>query len=122
MLTFEVEIHREKGEIVRDVDEAQAIAELDAIENRDRFRRDVDVIEVQVAMAIANALFCDALLEEPRIRDVEVVRERRITSKATVEMVFPTNACTCSKFSSVLIFNFSGVPHSSISAVGFSES
>ena len=54
MLPFEIKIHREKCEIVRDVDEAEAVVELDAIEDGHRLRREMDVIEVQIAVAIAN--------------------------------------------------------------------
>ena len=57
MPLFEVEIHRQKCQVVRDVDEAESIVELYTIEDGYRFRREMDVIETQIAMAIANPSF-----------------------------------------------------------------
>ena len=63
VLHLEIEIHRQKCEIIRDVDEAESIVELDTIEDGCRFRREMDVIEAQIAMAIANPPLLNALFE-----------------------------------------------------------
>ena len=57
---LEIEIHRQKGEIVSDIDEAEAIVEFDAIENRQCIWRDVDVVEVEIAVAIVNAMLLNS--------------------------------------------------------------
>ena len=43
---FEIEIHRQKRDIVCDVDKAKAVVELDAVEDGNRFRREMDVVEM----------------------------------------------------------------------------
>ena len=60
MLPFEIKVHGQKCEIIRDVDEAEAIVKLDAIEDGRRFRSNMDVIEVQIAVAIANPVLLNS--------------------------------------------------------------
>ena len=57
---FEIEVHRQKGEIIGDVDKAETVVEFDAIENRQCSWRDVDVIEVEIAVAIVNAMLLNS--------------------------------------------------------------
>ena len=57
---FEIKVHRQKCEIVRDVDEAEAVVKLDAIEDDVALRSDMDVIEVQIAVAIANPMLLNS--------------------------------------------------------------
>lgn len=63
MLPLEIKIHRQEGEVIRDVDEAEPVVEFDAIEDGCRFRREMNVIEVQVAMAIANPALLNTFLK-----------------------------------------------------------
>src|SRR5439155_17433408 len=58
---FEIKIHRQEREIVGNVDEAKPIVKLDAIEDSSRFRREMDVVEVQIPMTIANAVLLNPL-------------------------------------------------------------
>ena len=70
---FEIKIHRQKGEIVGDVDETKPIVELNAIEDGRRFRREMDVIEMQIAMAIKNPMLLNTFVEQVFIQLVELV-------------------------------------------------
>jgi hypothetical protein len=72
--SFEVEIHREKGEVVRDIDKAEAIVELDAVEDGDRVARDVYVFETQIAVTIEDTTAHDAFLKHALVRGEEAVR------------------------------------------------
>jgi len=63
-------------------------------------------------MAIADSMLLDALAKQPFICGVEAVREMEERLKGEI-VIF-----TCAKFLSVLIFNFSGSPHSSMALVG----
>src|SRR5437899_1649962 len=58
---FEVKIHCQEREIVRDVDETEPVVELDAIEDRQPVRREVNVVEVEIAMAIADSMLLHSL-------------------------------------------------------------
>ena len=51
---MKIEIHREKRDVAGDVEMAEAVVELDAIVDVQRVIRHVDVVEVEVAMAIAD--------------------------------------------------------------------
>ena len=59
--TFEIEIHRQEGDVVCDVDETETVVELDAIEDRQCLRRDVNVVEVQIAMTVADPVLLNSL-------------------------------------------------------------
>ena len=58
---FEIEIHRQKGEIVCNVKETESVVKLDAIEDGSRFRTEMNVIEMQIAMAIENPMLFNPL-------------------------------------------------------------
>src|SRR5207249_9565929 len=72
---FEIEIHRQKGEIVSDIDEAEAVVEFDAIENRQCSWRDVDVIEVEIAVAIVNAMLLNSFANMSFVQGLDTVRD-----------------------------------------------
>src|SRR5207244_10795031 len=59
--TFEIEIHRQEGDVVCDVDETETVVELDAIEDRQCLRRDVNVVEVEIAMTVADPVLLNSL-------------------------------------------------------------
>src|SRR5205823_8085671 len=71
---FEIKIHRQKGEIVGDVNESKPVVKLNAIENRSRFRREMNMIQMQVAVAIENPMLLNAFTEQAFIQLVEPVR------------------------------------------------
>src|SRR5437660_12022403 len=58
---FKIKIHRQKSDVIGDIDEAEAIVEFDAVEDRKGIWRDVDVVEVEVAVTIANAMLLNSL-------------------------------------------------------------
>ena len=72
---LEIEIHRQKREVVGDVDEAESVVELDAIKDGGRLRAKMDVIEMQIAVAIEDPMLLNAFKEQFLVRDVELVRE-----------------------------------------------
>ncbi len=51
---MKIQIHRQKSRIARDIKVAEAVVELDAVIDMQCVIRHVDVIEMQVAMAIAD--------------------------------------------------------------------
>lgn len=51
-----IEIHREERRVAGDVDTAEPVVEFDAVVDRQPGRREMDVVEVQVAVAIANPI------------------------------------------------------------------
>jgi hypothetical protein len=74
-MTVRREVHREERDVRADISAAEALAELDAIDDRDAaFLADIDVIEPEVAMAFAD----ESLLATPvehasaRIQEVEL--------------------------------------------------
>ena len=60
---FQIKIHPQKREIVCNVDETEAIVELDAIEDRGRGGSEMDVIEMQIAVAIENPMLLNPFTE-----------------------------------------------------------
>ena len=60
---FEIEIHCQKREVVGDVYETEAVVKLDAIEDGGRLRSEMDVIEVQIAVAIKNPVVFNPLAQ-----------------------------------------------------------
>ena len=77
-----IEIHREKRQVVRNVDKAQAIVELNAVEDSDGLRCDIDVIEPQISVAIENTPVCNSLFEEAIVLREEGVCEVSYRLKA----------------------------------------
>jgi len=59
--TVEVKIHRQKCEIVGDINETKPVVKLDAIEDGGCFRSEMDVIEVQIAVAIENPMLLNPI-------------------------------------------------------------
>src|SRR5437764_8882093 len=72
---FKIKIHRQKSDVIGDIDEAEAIVEFDAIEDRKGIWRDVDVVEVEVAVTIANAMLLNSLAKQFFMHGIEAVRE-----------------------------------------------
>ena len=100
---FVVQIHRQEGGVVRHVHVAEAVVELDAVVDVQRARRDMNVFEVQVAVAVADALFLDARGEEPRVPrrtgSCKSESSRRPGGRSSVA----DELSVCRKFSSVLM-------------------
>src|SRR5207237_2709284 len=72
---FKIKIHRQKSDVIGDIDEAEAIIEFDAIEDRQCIWRDVDVVEVEVAVTIANAMLLNWIAKQFSMHGIEAVRE-----------------------------------------------
>src|SRR5438045_8349802 len=72
---FKIKIHRQKSDVIGDIDEAEAIVEFDAIEDRKGIWRYVDVVEVEVAVTIANAMLLNSLAKQFSMHGIEAVRE-----------------------------------------------
>ena len=66
-----VEIHGQKSEVVRPIKVAETIVELDAIVNRKMPRSQMNVLQAQIAMAIANSMFTSPPGEETGIATIE---------------------------------------------------
>ena len=67
----EVEIHRQERGVAGHVNVAEAVVEFDAVVNREAFPTEMNVLEVQVAVAIADAPFVDARGEKGRVPAVK---------------------------------------------------
>src|SRR5207253_1083195 len=63
----EIEVHREKRQIVRDVDAANAFAEFHAVENVHLLAGEMDVLAAQIAVAIEDAPARASPLKETRV-------------------------------------------------------
>ena len=61
------QVHREEGHVRAGVAEAEAVVELDAVDDREAARLEVDVLKPQVTVAVADATCLDARLEHPLV-------------------------------------------------------
>src|SRR6516162_1975356 len=75
MMPFKIKIHGEKCQIIRDIDKAQPIVKLNAVEDGRFIRCEMDVVDPQVAMAVSNSEVPNPVLENLFVRNVEIVRE-----------------------------------------------
>ena len=75
----EVQIHREEREIARHIDAAEALVELDAVENVHLLAREMDVPAAQIAVAIEDASLGAATAKQrglPRVEMIHVKSDR----------------------------------------------
>ena len=70
-----VEVHRQEGDVAGHVHVAEAVVELDAVVDVQRARREVDVFEMQVAVAVANPPRAHPRGKKARVPRVEPVGE-----------------------------------------------
>ena len=57
---FEIKIHRQKRDIISNVDEAETIVEFDAIKNGCRFRSQMNVVQVDITVAIPDPVLLNS--------------------------------------------------------------
>ena len=70
-----VEIHCQKGEVVRPIEIAETIVELDAVVDRKMPRTQMNMLEAQIAMAIANSMFTHPPRKETGIATIKFSRK-----------------------------------------------
>src|SRR5437763_14223711 len=70
---FKIKIHRQKSDVIGDIDDAEAIVEFDAIEARKAIWRDVDVVVAAVAVTLANQILLNSLAKQLSIQCKEAV-------------------------------------------------
>src|SRR4030095_12514831 len=70
---FEIQVHREESNVAGYIHVPKAIVKFDAVVDVERARRKVNVLEVQVAMAIANPVLPDPRREQTRVATIKPV-------------------------------------------------
>ena len=77
---MEVQVHRKKGRVVGHVHVAKTVVELDAVADVQGARRDMDVIEMQIAVAVPDAMLFSPGIEQPMMPGQS--RRLRVTSRS----------------------------------------
>ena len=70
--TVIVKVHRQEGDVVGNVDVAEAIIKLDTIVDRERLRSEMNMLQMEVPVAIADPLLTNPGVKELSITVVEV--------------------------------------------------
>lgn len=71
--TVIIKVHRQEGDVVGNVDVAEAIIKLDTIVDRERLRSEMNMLQMEVPVAIADPLLANAGVKELSITVVEVL-------------------------------------------------